>query len=50
VRFRVCSFSRSFGNVGLFNLRPGGALTWKVETVDCKGRGVVRRKSAPSGL
>jgi hypothetical protein len=30
VRFRVCSLSRSFGNVELFNLRPSGALGWKV--------------------
>jgi hypothetical protein len=27
----VCSLSRSFGNDWMDNLRPGGALRWKVE-------------------
>jgi hypothetical protein len=31
VRFRVCSLSRLIGNCWMVNLRPGGALRWKVE-------------------
>jgi hypothetical protein len=32
------------------NLRPGGALRWKVETVGWEGRGVVYEKTAPPRL
>jgi hypothetical protein len=31
VRFRICFLFRSIGNCGMDNLRPGGALRWKVE-------------------
>jgi hypothetical protein len=31
MRFRVCSLSRLIGNCWMVNLRPGGALRWKVE-------------------
>jgi hypothetical protein len=47
VRFRVCSLFRSFGNDWMNNLRPGGALRWKVETIGWKGRKVICAKSAP---
>jgi hypothetical protein len=44
--------SLNFGLVdGLWlNWRPGGALRWKVETIDCEGRGVVCGKPAPPRL
>jgi hypothetical protein len=32
MRFRVCSLFSSAGNDWMDNLRPGGALRWKVET------------------
>jgi hypothetical protein len=50
VRFRICSLSISFGNVGLFNLRPGRALRWKVEVIGWEDQGVVCEKSAPPWL
>jgi hypothetical protein len=31
MRYRVCFLFRSIGNCGMDNLRPGGALRWKVE-------------------
>jgi hypothetical protein len=31
VRFKIYSLSRSIDNCWMFNLRPGGALGWKVE-------------------
>jgi hypothetical protein len=49
-RFRICFLFRSFENGGLINLRPGGALRWKVETVGWKGRGVVGGEPTPSRL
>jgi hypothetical protein len=39
---------RIFGRIGL-NWRPGGALRWKVETIDWEGRGV-GGKTAPLRL
>jgi hypothetical protein len=50
MRFKVCSLSRSFGNVGLFSLRPDGTLRWKVEVVGWEGWGVVCEKSTPPKL
>jgi hypothetical protein len=41
MRFSVCSPFISFGNGRLINLRPSGALRWKVETIGWEGRGVV---------
>jgi hypothetical protein len=40
----------SIGIVGLDNLRLGGALKWKVETVGSEGQGVVCGKLAPLRL
>jgi hypothetical protein len=40
VRFRVYSFFSSVDNDWMDNLRPGGALRWKVKTICWEGRGV----------
>jgi hypothetical protein len=45
--FRVCSLFRSFSNDGLINMRSGGALRWKVETISWEGRKVVCGKLTP---
>jgi hypothetical protein len=50
VRFRVCSTSSSIGNSWMDNLRPGGALRWKVETIGWEGQRVVCGKPVPSML
>jgi hypothetical protein len=36
------------GFIEIVNLRPGGALRWKVETADWEGRGVWYRKADTS--
>jgi hypothetical protein len=40
----------SVGNCWIMdNLRPGGALRWKVKTIGWEGREVVCEKPSPSG-
>jgi hypothetical protein len=50
MRFRICSLFSSIYNYWMDNLRPGGALRFKVETIGWKGRGMVCGKMAPPRL
>jgi hypothetical protein len=50
VRVRACSLSTSSYNCWMDNLRPGGAIRWKVKTAGWEGRGVVCEKPTPPTL
>jgi hypothetical protein len=50
VRVRACSLSTSSYNCWMDNLRPDGAIMWKVKTASWEGRGVVCGKPTPPRL